>query len=456
MLKLEKWANQQYGLLIYNHTYEQIKNKLEDFLIAKNLTENSLFQGLYAGDLALIKPILSILTVPESYFFRDQAVYNYLEKIYLPKLIAEKRLTGSFEINIWSAGCARGEEIYSIAILLASLLPDLPHWKLNLIGTDINEITLTQAKEALFTKRSIHTLKEEFKEKYFFKQGNLYGLVHLIRQMVDFSYFNLAKPYLAFNNYDLIFCRNVLMYLTKEVIDSALDTFYQSLNEDGLLFLGLLDSNPYQQEKFITCVADNVFFLKKKPIEKRAQVSQLTTTKPKKLTSESTSQTMLALIKSHLENKNYNQALEKINLYLTKWPKNGLILRYKGECLLEKNNLAAALTALIESTKLDPLDPISYFLKGLIEIDYQQPQAAKISMQRALYLKNTFPEAAYYLGLIYLQIGQSRQGVHWLKKSLHFATKLNENSILYTLAKRDHFINAVTKSISYYERLKDE
>ncbi|STX49955.1 methyltransferase involved in chemotaxis (CheR domain) [Legionella busanensis] len=450
LLKLEKWANKHYGLYIHSHALEPIQHKLKELLNKRNLNERTFFEQLNTGHSELIKITIDILTVPESYFFRDSVLFAYLKNHYLPNLILKKRLNHHLNINIWSAGCARGEEIYSIAILLVELLPDLKQWTLNLLGTDINKNILDEAKKAIYTKRSLRSTEAKLESTYFTNHHNNYTLVSSIRDLVQFKHHNLADPQKMIRQFDLIICRNVFIYLTPEVINRALDYFYDNLIKDGLLFLGHAEYPHQNSSKFTINLENGVCFLKKEPENKK--VSLPATIQEDKREFKLSRQSLLATIESHLEKKNYTQALEEINCYLKNWPKTSSLLRYKGECLLQQNELPAAHLCLIESLKLDSLNPVSFFFKGLIELELRDIIAAMTSLKNALYIKNNFPEAAYYLGLVYLQQGNKNQGAKWLRKALQFANKLNEGSILYTVDTRENFINAIHSSISYYER----
>ncbi|STX29957.1 methyltransferase involved in chemotaxis (CheR domain) [Legionella beliardensis] len=450
LLKLEKWAKEHYGLCIHNHTLEPVQHKLKHLLTIRNLDEKTFFEQLSSGQSELTQIVIDILTVPESYFFRDSVLFAFLKNHYLPNLILKKRLNHHLNITIWSAGCARGEEIYSIAILLVELLPDLKHWTLNLLGTDINKNILNDATKATYTKTNLRATETKLKDTYFTTHHNMYSLIPTIRDLVQFKYHNLANPQKMTRQFDLIICRNVFIYLTPEVINSSLRYFYDSLMEDGILFLGHSEYPHQYSSKLAICLENDVCFLKKQGEIKNLSLPVIKQEEKKEL--ELTSHSLLATIESHLQKRDYTQALEEINLYLINWPKTGLLLRYKGECLLQRNELSAAHLCLIESLKFDPLNPVSFFFKGLIELETKDARAAMISLKKALYIKNNFPEAAYYLGLIYLQEEDKGEGTKWLRKALQFAEKLNEGSILYTLDTRENFINAICSSISYYER----
>ena len=164
----------------------------------------------------------SHLTIGETYFMRDKKSFEFLEQIYLPGLIS-RRYTNNRRIRIWCAGCASGEEAYSLAIVLLQSIPNIKSWDITIQATDINPLFLEKARRGIFTKWSFRTNSPEFIERYFKKKGdNEFHILPHIKSMVSFSSLNLAG-----NDYpsesgktkdvDIIFCRNVLIYFSPKV-----------------------------------------------------------------------------------------------------------------------------------------------------------------------------------------------------------------------------------------------
>ncbi len=186
------------------------------------------------------------ITVGETYFFRDKQQGRLLENIIIPEIIAKKTREKNKTIRIWSAGCATGEEIYTIAILLCEILTTPEAWSLQLLGTDINTMALAQATSGRYTKWSMRSITPQYLNKYFAKENHGYILSSRIRNLVKFSYLNLnANKYPAIlngtNAQDLILCRNVLIYFDKERIISIMKKISACLVEGGYLLLGASD-----------------------------------------------------------------------------------------------------------------------------------------------------------------------------------------------------------------------
>lgn len=190
-----------------------------------------------------IAVLASHLTIGETYFLRDRALFDILETRVLPELIASRRGSGR-RLRIWSAACCSGEEAYSLAIVVRKALPDLAQWKVTIQGSDINPRFLHKADQAVFTDWSFRGTSPAFKEGYCVRtEDGRWQLRREIREMVNFFYLNLAEdvyPSLLnqTNATDLILCRNVLIYFTPERAAQVVRNLAHCLVEGGWLLLG--------------------------------------------------------------------------------------------------------------------------------------------------------------------------------------------------------------------------
>jgi len=189
-----------------------------------------------------IEVLASHLTVGETYFFRDKKLFGLLENSILPEMIRKRRENGR-RLRIWSAGCATGEEPYSIAILLGKLIRDLDDWNITLLATDINPMVLDKAAKGLYGNWSFRDVPSPVKERYFTKTGQgRYFLHPEFRKLVTFAYHNLIlDPYPSLTNntnaMDVILCRNVLMYFAPDQQKEVVRGLSRCLVEGGLLIL---------------------------------------------------------------------------------------------------------------------------------------------------------------------------------------------------------------------------
>lgn len=181
------------------------------------------------------------LTVGETYFFRDGGCVEALEQQVLPSLIAARRSAGNLRLRLWSAGCATGEEPYSLAIMLDRLLPDLADWTLTILATDINPESLETARRGVYRQWSLRETPLWIRDRYFHRQGGeTFEVDTRIRRMVTFAPLNLAEdgyPTVVTNTtaMDLTLCRNVLMYFTGEAQRASVARLQQALLPGGWL-----------------------------------------------------------------------------------------------------------------------------------------------------------------------------------------------------------------------------
>jgi chemotaxis protein methyltransferase CheR len=195
------------------------------------------------------------LSVGETYFFRDSAVFDALEHKVLPALIAARRKSGK-RLRIWSAGCCTGEELYSMAILLDRTIPDLADWKLTLLGTDINPGFLQKAKLGVYRDWSFRNVPAWIRQRYFrTDEHGSHAIVPELRQRVTFDYLNLATdPYPGHGNdalaMDIVLCRNVLMYFEPGLARQVIDKLHGALAADGWLAVSPSEAGGHVYPRF--------------------------------------------------------------------------------------------------------------------------------------------------------------------------------------------------------------
>ena len=186
--------------------------------------------------------LINAITICETHFFRDAAQFMALRTQVLPRIIEQKRLQKT--LRIWSAGCASGEEPYSIAMLLREILPDLEDWSITILGTDINTSSLNRARQAVYGNWAFREEKAlQMRTKYFRQSNNRYELLPEVRNMVVFNKLNLVESvYPAYEtntmSMDLVICRNVTIYFSEATTRWVVDRFYDSIVDGGWLVVG--------------------------------------------------------------------------------------------------------------------------------------------------------------------------------------------------------------------------
>ena len=181
--------------------------------------------------------LVSSFLIKVTGFFRDPALYAYLREEILPEVVGQARRTRS-ELRLWSAGCATGEEAYSIAILLAELLgDDLDELDIRIFATDLDAESIAFARRGMYPAAALSEMPPELVQKYFTKVDEAFQVKKRVRNLTVFGEYDLGQR-APFPRIDLILCRNVLIYFTKELQQRTLQLFAFSLREGGYLVLG--------------------------------------------------------------------------------------------------------------------------------------------------------------------------------------------------------------------------
>lgn len=189
--------------------------------------------------------LMNLLTVNETYFFRDFPQLEAFAEHCLLELTERKAACGDKVLRIWSAGCSTGEEPYTLAIILLEMIEDFKDWNVQILATDIDLTVLEKAEKAVYCARSVHDVPPEYLVRYFGERPNgLYALSHQVKKMVEFEHLNLAdkEAIRKKRGFDLIFCRNVLIYFDDVSRKQAVDHFYVALDPGGYIFLGSSES----------------------------------------------------------------------------------------------------------------------------------------------------------------------------------------------------------------------
>jgi len=185
--------------------------------------------------------IVDILTVNETYFFREQNQLKTFSEEILPELRETNK--DKRKLRIWSAGCSTGEEPYTIAMLILEmgLFYD---WNIDITGSDINQRVLQVARSGLYRKNSFRTTDRHFLKKYFREEDSLCRITDAVKKHVNFNHLNLLDPFKVklVGPMDAIFCRNVLIYFDHPSRRRVIEMFYDRLSEGGYLLLGHAES----------------------------------------------------------------------------------------------------------------------------------------------------------------------------------------------------------------------
>lgn len=211
--------------------------RLERRIVALNIPSLKDYVEYLQTHVDEVGQLVDFLLINVTEFFRDAEAYQFLKTETLPTLIARKREEDK-RLRIWCAGCATGEEPYSIAMLLIELLDgEIPDWSIRIFATDLNEASITFARQGLYTEPLLQNVPESYRQRFFERLDGNYRIAQSIRSMVTFGVHDLSRSG-PFPRIDLISCRNVLIYFSTELQGVVLSNFAFALQPDGYLFLG--------------------------------------------------------------------------------------------------------------------------------------------------------------------------------------------------------------------------
>lgn len=357
--------------------------------------------------------LITEITIGETYFFRHLEHFEALREMVLPDLMERNRATR--RLRIWCAGCADGAEPYSLSIVLKR---DLAHrllgWESSILGTDINRHGLTSAQNGRYEDWSLRTTSDDLKRTCFQKEGKHWHIAPQFKEGVSFQYHNLVEhpfPSLLSNlsNFDLIVCRNVMIYFGPEVMHRLVRQFHDCLAPSGWLLVGPSEPNMTHFTSFRVVNAPGVTLYQKPDRHALDAWTEAPSTfcvpvslpEPELVRSstalaEETSIPALGAIRQCIEDGDLENALRVCEL------------------LLEKENLNADF----------------HLFHALILKQMTRQAEAERSLRRAIYLDRRSILAHYYLGLLLQTRGESVQAVRSFENTLDLLCSRSEGEVL--------------------------
>lgn len=232
----------------------QMKRRLTSLYEKRGFKSFVEFLHALERDKDLMNEFLDRMTINVSEFYRNGKRWEVLQNKIFPLLLQENK-----RLKIWSAACSTGEEPYSLAMVLSH---HLPLSQVQILATDIDENVIQKAKLALYPERSIQEVPKDVLSKYFTREGQYFLVKDEIKRTVTFKKHNLLNdPYES--NFDLIVCRNVMIYFTEEAKDQIYKKFSNSLRPGGVLFVGSTEQI-FNPARYNFEVVDTFFYRKMK------------------------------------------------------------------------------------------------------------------------------------------------------------------------------------------------
>jgi chemotaxis protein methyltransferase CheR len=355
---------------------------------------------------AELDELIPEVTIGETHFFRHREHFNALKSVVLPNLLERHHLKRS--LRIWCAGCSDGPEPYSLSILLKrDMAPMLAGWNVNIVATDINRRSLARAREGIYEEWAFRGTDADLKTDCFVRQGKYWQIAQKYKEGISFQYHNLVEnpfPSLVNNlaGFDLIICRNVMIYFGPELLDKMIQQFHESLAEGGWLLVGPTEPNMTSFRSFCVVNSPGVTLFRKSgrrtppaaainsvmvalPPQPALELRQNTPTPaarippvpPKALP-------MLADLRSHADQGKWMQASSCC------------------EQLLKNDQLNATL----------------HFYNALILEQMGRRREVEAALKRAIYLDRRAVLPHYYLGLLQSQGNEAKQAVRAFENAL--------------------------------------
>ncbi|MCF8474164.1 MAG: protein-glutamate O-methyltransferase [Emcibacter sp.] len=197
----------------------------------------------------LLCEVTDAMTTNESFFFRDNTPFDLFREDVMPSLM--ESAVASKKIRIWCAAASTGQEPYSLAIILSEMEAKLNGWTIEIIGTDLSQKVLDKAKSGIYSQFEVQRgLPIKLLMKYFTQAGEMWQISEKIRKMVTFRPYNLLDNFTPLGSFDVIFCRNVLIYFQQDTKADVLNRMHRQINTKGTLFLGAAETVLGLTEKF--------------------------------------------------------------------------------------------------------------------------------------------------------------------------------------------------------------
>jgi len=329
-----------------------------------------------AADAGEMDALVAELTIGETYFFRHKEQFDALRDVILPDVIERNRATR--RLRIWSAGCATGPEPYSIAIMLEREFGmRIAGWHITVLGTDINQKFLARAREGRYDQWAFRAMPEDIRAACFTKTGNQWQINAEYKRFVKFQYHNLIKsrfPSIIDNiaGFDLVICRNVIIYFSPETIAGLVPCFHESLTDGGWLVMGHAEPNQQLFRDFRTVNTPGAVLYQRADGHRTRHAVPAEPAVP-------------AVTAAHQPVLPRLTALARI--------------RQLADCG-QWEAAAAACDALLAAT---PMDAWGHFYRAMIHEQVGQAEDCEKALRRAIYLDRRMVLPHYHLGLFLLR-----------------------------------------------------
>ena len=429
-------------------------------LIASSLTERE------------VKTLASNLTVGETYFFREMKTLEAFRDHVVRGLI-EHQSERKRRLRVWSAGCSSGEEPYTLAMLIDQIIPEGMKWDIRIYGTDINLQALEKARRGVYTKWSFRGTPDTLRDRYFepVEQG-MYALKARFKDMVSFSYLNLATDdYASIINtqeMDVIFCRNVMIYFTPQMIQRVIQQMHRYLGDGGWLIVAPSETSTLLSSEFSAVPFQGTTLYRKTSQEPPRDkvwapvvptVPTVPTVSDAFLSSPSIwSEAVQASLEvcsapvpeynlkryedavAAYQGRSYDEAIVILQTILSKkghgeyqWEIDGRVSALMARIFANQGNLEQAVKWCEKAISVNKINPDYCFLLAVILLEQDQEKAAVQALKRSLYLNPDFIAAYYLLGTLAIRENKPNDANRYFQQALALLSNLSKEDTVQEL-----------------------
>ena len=386
-----------------------------------------LLQSGQAGQQELDE-LIALLTIGETHFFRHRELFDALEHTLLPDLIDKNRSRRL--LRIWSAGCSTGAEAYSVSILLRHRFADqVRGWDIQILGTDINREYLARAAVGHYDTWALRSVSAEERALCFTCHEKRWSLNPNYRTGVAFDYHNLATapfpvPNGGLGGFDLILCRNVMIYFALEAVRNSIEKFYASLCPGGWLLVGHAEHNTAWFRRFRTVMSHGAVLYQKRDTDaatpcasESLEAKPLRFPAPPDPTSPAAGATEQAHAIAVAESSNQTTSVTSQSV-------DGNTQLQEICLLADQGDIHSALRCCQASLTVCNTNPLLHFYHGLLLHQLGEHADAERSLRRATFLDRNCLLAHYYLGLLWQQQGRVSRAIGSFRNVARLLLKL--------------------------------
>ncbi|WP_371420636.1 protein-glutamate O-methyltransferase CheR [Tardiphaga sp.] len=239
---LRKFLKERSGLDLSADKQYLVESRLMPLARKASLSGiEELVQKIKNGSSALASDVVEAMTTNETFFFRDKVPFDHLRDVVLPEMIQARAARKS--LRIWCAAASTGQEPYSIAMTIKEMSAQLAGWRIEIIGTDISQQVLEKSKSGIYTQFEVQRgLPIQLLVKYFKQTGEMWQINPDIRSMIQYRPLNLLLDFSSLGKFDIIFCRNVLIYFDQDMKTQIFGRLAKCMEPDGFLALGAAET----------------------------------------------------------------------------------------------------------------------------------------------------------------------------------------------------------------------